>query len=140
MPAVQLLSVTEGTFLVNPSALLPEWQSGSLPLAQSRAEIQVWTSVGLRGLRIVRGASRLPGRLRQAASTLLHGPSPAPLPLVRLPAWLRVSLEALRRALTSDRVGSARAGKTLQVCLVRWQLRSSQRLRLAPVAALPASP
>src|SRR5881392_1614141 len=106
MPAVQLLSVTEGTFLVNPSALLPEWQSGSLPLAQSRAEIQVWTSVGLRELTIVRGASRLVGRLRQAASTLLHEPPPAPLPLGRIRAWLRVSPEALLRAPTSDRVGS----------------------------------
>src|SRR5204862_6874922 len=102
MLVAQLLSVTEGTVLVNVSALLPEWQSGSFPLAQSRAEIQVWTSVGLRWLTSVRGASRLPGRLRQAASTLLPEPSPAPLPLVRLRAWLRVSPEALPRALTSD--------------------------------------
>src|SRR2546421_630210 len=79
-------------------------------------------------------------RLRQAVSSLLHEPSPVPRPLVRLRAWLRVPPEALLRALTSDRVGSARAGKALQVCLLRWELRSSQRLRLAAVAALPASP
>src|SRR4051794_36901390 len=111
MLAVQHLSVTGGTVLAGASALLPEWQFGSLPLAQPRAEIQVWISVRLRGLMIVRGASGLFDRRRRAAAPRLREPQRAPPPPAWLRAWLRVPTEALLLALTPDRVGPARGGK-----------------------------
>src|ERR1051326_2070772 len=140
MFAVQHPSVTGCTVLVDASALLPGWQSGSLRLGQLRAETQVWISVRLRELMIFHGAFGLLHRLREVAATLLRGLQPAPSLLVRLRAWPRVPPEALCPALTPDRVGSGRDRTALRAGLTRRQLRPSARLRLAPRPTLPASP
>src|SRR2546421_9929683 len=115
MLPVQLLFVTGGTVPEDASALLPEWQSGSLPLvrlldrlrqavstllhepspAPLPAATRAWPSVRLRELMLVRFEPVLPRRTYSVAATLLHEPQPAPLPLVRLRAWLLVPPEAL---------------------------------------------